>query len=100
MDLFDAYSSLEARVRSLETSLRRTRVLAVALALCFMLAGLTAFAPQSQEEVSTQRLVLTDSVGLAAVALVAGPQASLVIQSPVGDEVLRIGGSPARRLGH
>jgi hypothetical protein len=100
MDPSIAFQRLETRIGSLETSLRRTRILAVALALSFVFAGLTAFAPQSQEEVSTQRLVLTDSAGLAAIALVAGPQSSLIIQSPVGDEVMRIGGSPARRIGH
>jgi len=96
----DALSELEARVASLETSLRRTRRVTITLALSLLLAVVSAFTPQAQEELSTQRLVLTDAQDAPVLALTAGPESSLVLRSPTGEELLRLGGSPARRIGH
>ena len=45
-------------------------------------------AQEAQEVVSTERLVLTNGPDSAAVVLVAGPESSLVIQTPAGEEVL------------
>jgi hypothetical protein len=96
----DVLAPLEARVTSLETALRRSRVLAAGLATILTLVVLAAFAPQSQENVTTRRLVLTDAMDSVALVLVAGPETSLVLQSPAGEDVFRIGGNPARRITH
>lgn len=96
----DVLAPLEARVTSLETALRRSRALAAGLATALALVVLAAFSPQAQEDVTARRLVLTDAMDSAALVLVAGPEASLVLQSPTGEEVFRIGGNPARRIAH
>jgi hypothetical protein len=96
----DSTSSLEGRVVALETSLRRTRLLAVVLGLSVLMILVPAFVPQAQDVVTTRRLVLTDATDSAAVVLLAGPEASVIIQTPSGDEVLRLGGAAARRVGH
>ena len=96
----DSLPLLEARVASLETSLRRSRLVARSLSLMFILAVATAFTVQTPEELSTRRLVLTDAQDAPVVALVAGPQGGLVIESPTGEELFRLGGSPARRIEH
>ena len=92
--------SLDARVASLETALRRTRLLAFFLASAWLWLAAVGFARQAQEEVVTQRLVLTDAADSAVVVLVAGPESSLVVQTPEGAEVIRIGGPALRRIGH
>jgi hypothetical protein len=100
VDSLDTLLRLEARVASLETSLSRTRLLASSLGVALALIFAAGFTPQAQEEVSTQRLVLTTEEGTPALTLRAGPRSSLVIQSPTGEEMFRLGGSPARRIAH
>jgi hypothetical protein len=92
--------SLDARVASLESALRRTRLLAFCLASAWLWLAVAGFARQAQEQVVTQRLVLTDSADSAVVVLVAGPESSLVVQTPAGAEVIRLGGPAMRRIGH
>ena len=48
--------------------------------------------PEPQEAVTTNRLVLINGPDSSSVVLVAGPESSLVIETPAGEEVLRIGG--------
>jgi hypothetical protein len=96
----DSTSSLEGRVVALETALRRTRLLAVVLGLSALMIVVPAFVPQAQDVVTTRRLVLTNATDSAAVVLLAGPGASVIIQTPSGEEVLRLGGPAARRVGH
>lgn len=96
----DSLPRLESRVASLETSLRHSRLVASSLALALLLVVAAAFVPQAQEEVSTRRLVLTDAQDQPLVALTAGQQGALVIESPTGEELFRLGGSPARRITH
>jgi hypothetical protein len=48
--------------------------------------------------VTTERLVLTNGPDSSSVVLVAGPESSLVIETLAGEEVLRLGGSAARRI--
>ena len=92
----DPMTQLEARVRTLETSLRRSRLLAFMLGLAVVLITGAAQVPEAQEEVTTERLVLTNGPDSSAVVLVAGPESSLVIETPAGEEVMRLGG-PAER---
>ena len=91
-------STLEVRVEALESSLRRARRLALVLGAA--LAGITATAmvPQAPDQVTTRRLILTDPSS-PGVVLLAGPESSLLIQTPSGQEVLRLGG-PAGRPAH
>ena len=99
----DSMTQLETRVRRLETSLHRSRLLAFMLGLVVVLIAGAAQVPdaqEAQEVVTTERLVLTNEPDSAAVVLVAGPQSSLVIQTPAGEEVLRLGGPAARRIRH
>jgi hypothetical protein len=89
----------------LERSLRRSRWLTAALGLGCLVVAAAAFAPQAQEaqtpeQLTTQRLVLTNAQSVPAVVLVAGPDASLIVQTPEGAEVIRLGGPAARRVGH
>jgi hypothetical protein len=102
-------ASLETRIASLERANRRTRLLASALAAGLLLVATAAFTPrarallesvQAQEEVATQRLVLQDAAGEPAIVLLAGPESSLVVVTPDGSEVVRLGGPPARPIGH
>ena len=91
---------LEARVRTLETSLRCSRLLAFVLGLAVVLITGAAQVPQAQEAVTTERLVLTNGPDSSAVVLVAGPESSLVIETLDGEEVMRLGGPalrPAKR---
>ncbi len=85
----DSMTQLEARVRTLETSLLRSRLLAFMLGLAVVLMTGAAQVPEAQEAVTTERLVLTN--GPDTVVLVAGPESSLVVQTPAGEEVLRLG---------
>ena len=101
----DAQTSLEARVDSLERSLRRSRRAVAALGLAVLIAVASAFAQatpteQAQEQVATQRLALTDEMGGALVVRRGGTDGSLVVATPDGREVVRLGGPAARRIGH
>ncbi len=97
----DSMTQLEARVRTLETSVRRSRLLAFVLGLVVVLIAGAAQVPdaqEAQEVVTTERLVLTNGPDSASVVLVAGPESSLVIETPAGEEVLRLGGPAARPI--
>ncbi len=94
----DPMTQLEARVRTLETSLRRSRLLAFVLGLAVVLITGAAQVPEAQEEVTTERLVLTNGPDRSSVVLVAGPESSLVIETPAGREMLRLGGPAGRRI--
>ena len=94
----DSITPLEARVRTLERSLRHARLLTLMLGLGIALIAGAAMVPQEQDELTTGRLVLTNGPDSSAVVLLAGPESSLVIQTPTGEEVLRIGGPAARRI--
>ena len=93
----DPIPGLEARVSSLEASLRRSRLVAGALAFAVVLTGAVAMAPQEPNELTSARLVLTGAPDSSAVVLIAGPESSLVIRTPSGEEVVTIGGPAARR---
>ena len=119
-------SALESRVRALESSLRRTRSAALGLGLLLTILAGAALVPQSTDattrmllsrpddqaapapqvpnqvanQVNAGRLVLTDAAGAPAVVIVAGPESSVVIQTPTGQEVLRLGGPPGRHIVH
>jgi hypothetical protein len=88
----------ETRIQTLETSLRRTRRAAILLGLGVTVLAGAALVPQAADEVRTGRLVLTSDLGTPAVVIVAGPPGSLIIQTPSGEEVLRLGGPPGRRI--
>ena len=92
----DSMTQLEARVRTLETSLRRSRLLAFMLGLAVVLMTGAAQVPEAQEAVTTERLVLTN--GPDTVVLVAGPESTLVVQTPAGEEVIRLGRMSLRPL--
>ena len=92
----DSTTHLEARVRTLETSQRRSRVLAFVLGLAVVLVTGAAMVPQAQEVVTTERLVLINGPDSASVVLVAGPESSLVIETLDGEEVMRLGGPAVR----
>ncbi len=94
----DSMTQLEARVRTLETSLRRSRLLAFLLGLAVVFIAGAAQVPEAQEVVTTERLVLTNGPNSSSVVLVAGPESSLVIETPGGREVLRLGGSAVRPI--
>ncbi len=97
----DSMTQLEARVSTLETSLSRSRRLAFMLGLAVVLIVSAAQVPEAQEAqevVTTERLVLTNEPDSTAVVLLAGPESSLVIETPAGEEVMRIGGSDLRRI--
>lgn len=94
----DPMTQLEARVRTLETSLRRSRLLAFVLGLAVVLITGAAQVPEAQEALTTERLVLTNGPDSSSVVLVAGPESSLVIETPAGEEVMRLGGPAARRI--
>ena len=94
----DPITQLEARVCTLETSLRRSRVLAFVLGLAVVLITGAAQVPAAQEVVTTERLVLINGPDSSSIVLVAGPESSLVIETPAGEEVLRLGGPAARQI--
>ncbi len=96
----DSTTQLEARVRTLETSLSRSRLLAFMLGLVVVLIAGAAQVPDVQEVVTTERLVLINGPDSSSVVLVAGPESSLVIETPAGEQVLRLGGPAARRITH
>ena len=103
----DSMTQFEARVRRLERSLRRSRVLTLVLGLAVVLIAGAAIAQGAvttdrlpaviaQGAVTTDRLVLTNGSG--GVVLSAGPESSLVIENLAGEEVMRIGGRSIRRI--
>lgn len=106
-----ANRTLEARVSALESSLRRSRRVALLLGAALALVTAAAMVPQATDqvtrqlisqptdEVTTRRLILTDPSS-PGVVLVPGPASSLIIQTPSGEEVLRLGGPAARRVNH
>ena len=97
----DSMTQLEARVRKLETSLRRSRLLTFMLGLAVVLIVGAAQVPEAQEAqevVTTERLVLTNGPDSSSVVLVAGPESSLVIETPAGREMLRLGGAALRQI--
>ena len=94
----NSMTQLEARVRTLETSLRRSRLLAFMLGLAVVLITGAAQVPEAQEVVTTERLVLINGPDSSSVVLVAGPESSLVIETLAGEEVLRLGGPAARQI--
>ena len=96
----DSTTQLEARVRTLETSLSRSRLFVFMLGLVVVLIAGAAQVPDVQEVVTTERLVLINGPDSSSVVLVAGPESSLVIETPAGEEVLRLGGPAARRIRH
>ena len=97
--MMDPLVSVEARVGALEDALRRTRRTAVVLASAVAILVLSAMMPRERSSVEVEKLVLTDSVGEPSVVLTAGPESSLVIETPSGEEVLRIGGPSMRWIG-
>ncbi len=97
----DSTTQLEGRVRTLEASVRRSRLLTFMLGLAVVLIVGAAQVPEAQEAqevVTTERLVLTNGPDSSSVVLVAGPESSLVIETPDGEEVLRLGGRGIRRI--
>jgi hypothetical protein len=94
----DHHPSLEKRVELLESSLRRTRRLALGLTVLLTVFISAAFV-MDDDEVRTRKLVLMESEYLQGVTLVAGPHSSLVIQAPTGTEIMRLGGDAARPVG-
>ena len=97
----DSMTQLKARVRTLETSLHRSRLLAFMLGLAVVFVVGAAQVPeaqQAQEVVTTEQLVLTNGPDSSTVVLVAGPESSLVIETPAGVEVMRLGGLGIREI--
>ena len=92
-------SELESRVRHLEGSLRGSRRLVALLGSVLTILAVSAMLPQERKELEAARLVLTDADGAPAVVLLAGPGSSLLIETPSGQEVLRLGGPLMRRIG-
>jgi hypothetical protein len=117
-------TSLEARVATLERSLRRSRLTTTALGLGAMIVVAAAFMQQPlpsleaqleerltarlqadlaarlQEQLATRRLALTNELNVELVVLQGGTDGSLLVLTPDGREVVRLGGPPARRIGH
>jgi hypothetical protein len=90
-------TDLEARVERLEGALRRSRQLAVVLAASLALVALGAW--RAEDKVQTQTLVLTGASGLPAAVLRAGPPwdgASLILETPGGRQVMRLGAPSVR----
>jgi hypothetical protein len=92
-----ALTDLEARVDRLEGALRRSRRVAVALAAALALVVLVAW--RAEDKVETETLVLTGASGLPAAVLRAGPPgdgASLILETPGGRQVMRLGAPSVR----
>ncbi len=96
----DTPSELQLRVHDLERSLRGSRRFVALLGSVVTILVLSAMLPQERDELRGPRLVLTDTAGAPAVVLLAGPGSSLLIETPAGQEVLRLGGPPMRRIGN
>ena len=90
--------SIEQRVEILEASLSRTRRLAISLAILLLMFASAAFVRQ-EDEIRTSKLVLMESEQVEGIALVAGPESSLILQTPAGGEIMRLGGDPLRIIG-
>lgn len=89
--------TLEARVQILEATLRRARRIALGLGTLAVLMALVAW--RAQDRLETGTLVLTGLAGQPGVVLRAGPAeegASLVLETPEGTQVMRLGGQAAR----
>ena len=93
----DGEASLESRVLRLEGSLRRARL---ALAgLCAVLVLLALVAWRRDDDVRTQRLVLTNDLDAAVMVLRGVSSASgpgLVLETPSGQRILLLGGDAVR----
>lgn len=92
-----ALTDLEARVERLEGTLRRSRRGVVALAAALALVVLGAW--RAEDKVETRTLVLTGASGFPAAVLRAGPPgdgASLILETPTGRQVMRLGGPSVR----
>jgi len=89
---------LEARIATLERSLRGNRMILASCAMAVLLVVAVAATRQAQEELRTSRLVLTTVGEIEGVALEAGFDGSLLILDPDGEEIARLGGSPVRRV--
>ena len=97
----DSMTQLEAPVRTLETSLHRSHLLAFMLGLAVVLIVGAAQVPEAQEAqdvVTTERLVLINGPDSSSVVLVAGSELSLVIETLAGEKVLRLGGQAGRQI--
>ena len=90
--------SLETRVEALEAALLRTRRFALFLAAVLVFLVSAAFGGQ-EDEIRTSKLILMEGGVVPGISLVSGPGSSLVLQKPDGTEILRLGGSPLRRIG-
>jgi len=55
-----------------------------------------ALASLAQEQLATERLLLVGAAAGEGIVLRAGPDASLIVESADGREIVRIGGTPAR----
>jgi hypothetical protein len=93
-------SQLESRIDRLEHTVRRSRTLSAILGSVVAILVLGAMLPQETDELKGTRLVLTDADGEPSVVLLAGPESSLLVETPEGREVLRLGGPAVRRIGH
>jgi len=101
----DTPNAFEGRIASLERSLRRARLTALFLGIGAVVVAAAALTPDAQEvpipeQVVTQKLALTNELGAEQVVLMAGTDGSLVVLTPAGQEIMRLGGDPARRIGH
>ena len=121
-------TSLEARIATLERSLRRSRAKTGALGLAAVVVAAGAFVQQStppwqaqmeerlesrlqsalaeriqeqaQERLATQRLALTNELNVELVVLQGASDGSLLVLTPDGVELLRLGGPMVRRIEH
>jgi hypothetical protein len=66
------------------------------LGLTVVLIAGAAQVPGARDEMTTNRLLLFD--GSDSIALIAGPESSLILETPSGVEVLQLGGPPLRRI--
>lgn len=90
--------SIEQRFEILDASLSRTRRLALSLVILLMMFASAAFIRQ-EDEIRTSKLVLMESEQVEGITLVAGPESSLILQTPAGEEIMRLGGDPLRIIG-
>jgi hypothetical protein len=93
----DREASLESRVLRLEGSLRRARLALAGLFAVLVLLALVAW--RKDDDVRTQRLVLTGDQDSALVVLRAAPSGGgpgLVLETPSGREIMTLGGDAVR----
>ena len=60
----------------------------------------TAPTAQAQELLRAPGIVLTDAADIEMIVLRAGSDGSLIVETPNGAEIMRLGGEPARHIGH